>query len=133
RAVNVDDAARGDDAASEPDCRAVHRRDDWRAAPDHVRHDLPALAERVTAQHAVLRHPIEEVEVAAGAERPALTGDHRDAGVRVRGELRKDPGQRAMQRVVGGVELLGTRAWDPPAPPFAFYPHPAPPPVLHPS
>ena len=58
---------------------------------------------------AVLGHAVEEVEVAAGRERTALAGDHRDARVGVGAELREQLREAEVQLVVDRVELLGPR------------------------
>ena len=46
--------------------------------------ELTAFGDHVAPQRAVVRHAVEEIEVAAGRERAPLTGDHRDRARRRR-------------------------------------------------
>src|SRR5262249_58895010 len=96
-----------DHAAPESYRRTVHRGDDGYAAAQHVEHELAALGDHLVSQRAVVRHSVEQVEVAACGERPSLTGDHRGACVGVLGQLREQPGQPEVQLVVDRVELFG--------------------------
>ena len=75
RLGHVHDVGERDHAAAEADRRTVDRGDDGDAAPDHVEHELAAFGDHVAAQRAVLRHPVEQIEVAAGGERAAFAGD----------------------------------------------------------
>ena len=72
RLGHVHDVGERDHAAAEPDRGPVDRGDDRHAAPDHVEHELATLGDHGPAQRAVVRHPVEEIEVAAGRERAAL-------------------------------------------------------------
>ena len=94
RLRHVHDVGERDHAAAEADRGAVDRRDHRDPAPDHVEHELAAFGDHVAAQRAVVRHAVEEVEVAARRERAALAGDHRDARVGVGAELREQPRER---------------------------------------
>ena len=109
RLRHVDDVGERDDAAAETDGRPVDRGDHRYPAADHVEHELAALGDHVAAQRAVVRHAVEEIEVAAGRERAPFAGDDRDARVAVGAELREDAGQAEVQLVVDRVELLGAR------------------------
>ena len=109
RLGHVDDVGERDHAAAEADRGTVDRGDDRDAAPDHVEHELAALGDHVVPQRAVLRHAVEQVEVAAGRERAALAGDDGDARVGVGAQLREQLREPEVQLVVDRVELLGTR------------------------
>ena len=67
-----------------------------------------AVEEALLAEGVVADELVDVVEVAAGREGPAVAGEHRDPGVEVGVELREQASQRAVQLVVGGVELVGT-------------------------
>ena len=114
RLCHVDDVRERDHAAAEAHGRSVDRGHHGDPAADHVEHELPALRDHVASQRAVLRHPVEQIEVAAGRERAPFTGDDRDARVGVRAEQREETGQSQVQLLVHGVELVGTGEPDDP-------------------
>ena len=88
-----------------PTAGPVDRGDDRHAAPDHVEHELAAFGDHVAAQRAVVRHPVEEIEVAARRERAPLAGDDRDARVGIGAQLREQPRQPEVQLLVDRVEV----------------------------
>ena len=108
RLRHVDDVRERDDAAAEAHGRSVDRGHHGDPAADHVEHELPTLRDHVASQRAVLHHPVEEIEVAAGRERAPFAGDDRDARVGVGAEQREDAGQPQVQLLVHGVELVRT-------------------------
>ena len=101
-----------DHTAAEPDGRTVDRGDHGDPTPDHVEHELAALGDHARAEREVVRHPVEEIEVATGRERASFPGDHRDARIGVGTELGEQPGEREVQVLVDRVELLGSRQAD---------------------
>src|SRR5262249_46531868 len=70
---------------------------------------LASFGDDALPQLAVLRHAVEEVEVAAGRERLPFAGHDRDARVGVGVELREESREAEVQLVVDRVELLRAR------------------------
>ena len=101
------DVGEGDEAAAEPDRRAVDGGDDRQPAGHHAGHDLPAVREGLVAQPAVLGQLVEVGEVPAGGEGPPGAREHRHPRLGVGVELREQRGQARVQHVVGGVEVVG--------------------------
>ena len=104
---HVDDVGEGDQAAAEPDRRAVDRGDDRDPAPDHAGHDLAAVDQGLAPERRVAGQLVEVGEVATGRECPPVAGQHHGAGLGVGVDLREQLGQALVQPVVGGVELFG--------------------------
>jgi hypothetical protein len=109
-----DDVGQRHQAAPEPDRRSVHRGDHGDAAGHHARDDLPPVEEALLAQGVVADELVDVVEVAARREGAAVAGEDGDPCVEVGVQLREETGQRAVELMVGGVELVGSVQADDP-------------------
>jgi DNA-binding transcriptional LysR family regulator len=103
---HVDDVAERDQAAAEPDRRAVDGRDDRHPAARHAEHEVAAVRDRPRPERGVAAELLQVLEVAAGRERATAPGQHRGAGVVVFAQPGPEPREAGVQRVVDGVERV---------------------------
>ncbi len=104
---DVDDVGQRGQAAAQPDGRAIDRGDHRDAAAQHADDEVAAVLDGLLPQRLVVAKLVEVVEVAAGRERPARTGDYCRPCTGVLVERLPDLGQPHVQVVVDGVERIG--------------------------
>ncbi|OOK75052.1 hypothetical protein BZL29_4352 [Mycobacterium kansasii] len=104
---DVDDVTQGDQAAAQPDGRAVDRCHHRHSAACHTQHDVAPVRNGLGAQIGVVGQLGQIREIAACRERPAGAGEHRSAGSAIVAQSRPQLRQPDMQIVVDGVEGIG--------------------------